>query len=172
MTKNRGKSGHGKPHLKRLGNPYASLQDAGDVGQEALTVTSRLSHDVQEPYVRHPYAFASMEADGIPIAAVAVRPPTAFIVGTASKAEFRAKCRRIFEQYIPALEKGRLREHHRDFILRNESRSAATRYLLLRGLEKYDLSTVPGLRAHFNRERESLTAEKLKQIERMVDRED
>jgi hypothetical protein len=155
-----------KAYLRRLGNPYASLQIVDDVEEVEATKVLR---DEQHPYVRHPYALISeaeeaQETASDPIAKLPVSPTR----GTLSKAEFRARCRRIFQQYIPALEKGRLRTHHRDFITRNESRLPTTRHLLVGKLEKYDLSRVQGLTAHFNREREQLTDEKLKQIERLV----
>ena len=165
MAKVREQSEVLKAYLKRLGNPYASLQVSDNAEQKDASVVSNVT---QRPYVRHPYAYASMEV-GSNISSSAIAKPPA--KGALAKAEFRAKCRRIFEQYIPTIEKGRLRTHHRDFIARNESRSPATRYLLVNKLQKYDLSTVPGLKAHFNRERELLTDEKLKQIERLVDSE-
>jgi hypothetical protein len=83
-----------------------------------------------------------------------------------SKAEFRARCRTIFGGYMPALEKGRLREHHRDFIVRNESRDPQVRSRLLSLLARYDLSTHPGLTGQFNRERDVFTEQKLRSIER------
>jgi hypothetical protein len=67
---------------------------------------------------------------------------------------------------MPALEKGRLRDHHRDFIVRNESRSPETRHRLLALLAKYDLATHPGLTGQFNRERDVFTEQKLRTIER------
>lgn len=165
MTKARGKSEILKAYLKRLENPYASLQVSNDAEQKDASEVSSVS---QRPYVRHPYAYASMEVESdVSSSAIAKQP----VKGALAKAEFRARCRRIFEQYIPTIEKGRLRTHHRDFIARNESRSPTTRYLLINKLQKYDLSTVPGLKARFNRERELLTDEKLKQIERLVDSE-
>ena len=85
-----------------------------------------------------------------------------------SKQDFEAECRRIFRQYIPALEKGRLRPHHRAFITRNHSRTPSLRNSLLEQLRKYDLSNIRGLQVKFNREREELTADKLEQIERAV----
>jgi hypothetical protein len=97
--------------------------------------------------------------------------PVSSTGSTLSKAEFRAGCRRIFGQYIPALERGRLRTHHRDFITRNESSSPARRHRLVKHLEKYDISKTHGVTAHFNRG-EPLTDEKLKQIERLADSED
>jgi hypothetical protein len=85
-----------------------------------------------------------------------------------SKEGFIAGCRRIFRQYIPSVEKGRLRQHHRDFITRNQGRGGSIRHLLLQELSKYDLSGLPGMEARFNRERNDLTDQKLKQIERSV----
>jgi hypothetical protein len=57
-----------------------------------------------------------------------------------SKLEFRRCCTEIFRQYIPELEGGSLRSYMREFIIRNESRSSHIRYLVLRGLAKFDLS--------------------------------
>ncbi len=170
MAENSGKPDYMRAYLKRLGNPYASLQVVDDAGQKDASI---ISNDPQRPYVRHPYAYASMEADSdtaeSDVTSCAISKHPAKVVLT--KAEFRARCRRIFEQYIPAIEKGRLRRYHRDFITRNESRTPTTRYLLVSELQKYDLSTIPGLKAHFNRETESLTEAKLKQIERLFDSE-
>lgn len=164
MAKARKKFEALKAYLKCLGNPYASLQIMDDVEQKQVS-------DAQRPHVRHPYAYASLEEANDVSANLAVKQPIGAVVGTLSKAEFKARCRRIFEQYIPALEKSRLRTHHRDFIIRNESLSPETRHLLVKELQKYNLSTVPGLKAHFNRERGSLTDEKLRQIERLVNSE-
>ena len=164
MAKVREQSEVLKAYLKRLGNPYASLQVSDNAEQKDASVVSNVT---QRPYVRHPYAYASMEV-GSNISSSAIAKPPA--KGALAKAEFRAKCRRIFEQYIPTIEKGRLRTHHRD-LSPVMSPPPATRYLLVNKLQKYDLSTVPGLKAHFNRERELLTDEKLKQIERLVDSE-
>jgi hypothetical protein len=51
-------------------------------------------------------------------------------VGELSKTEFRSACRAIFGYYIPAIENGRLRAHHREFIIRNESSSGEKRFRL------------------------------------------
>lgn len=150
-----------KAYLKLLGNPYASLQVENVAKQEDALDAQ------QQPYVRHPYAYVPQEEDDATVNLVA-QQPTSFITGSLSKAEFRNRCRRIFEQYIPALEKSRIRPQHRDFIVRNESRSPAARFLLAKELEKYDLSTITGLTTHFNRERDSLTEDKLRLIERLV----
>ena len=127
-------------YVRRLGNPYASLSVAVEVEQGV--------HEIGVPAV-------TVSASDVPNASI-------------SKQDFEGECRRIFRQYIPALEKGRLRPHHRAFITRNHSRSPALRYRLLEQLRKYDLSHIRGLQIQFNREREELTAGKLTQIERAV----
>jgi hypothetical protein len=85
-----------------------------------------------------------------------------------SKAQFRAACRAIFGYYIPAIEKGRLRTHHREFINRNESSSGEKRFRLHSQLKRYDLSSITGINPQFNRERDALTDTKLREIERIV----
>jgi len=89
-------------------------------------------------------------------------------VAKLSKAEFRAACRAVFGYYVPAIEKGRLRTHHREFITRNESSSNEKRFRLYSELKRYDLSSITGLKSHFNRERDALTDAKLREIERLV----
>jgi len=173
VTNNGDRSEFIKAYLRRLGNPYASLQiDDNTEGTEA----TKYSLDEQRPYIRHPYALIPQEEEAEEtseetsfeaIAKISVSTTG----GTLSKAEFRAGCRRIFGQYIPALEKGRLRTHHRDFITRNESSSPARRLRLVKHLERYDISKTQGFTAHFNRG-EPLTDEKLKQIEHLADSED
>jgi hypothetical protein len=85
-----------------------------------------------------------------------------------SKLEFRRRCTEIFRQYIPDLEGGSLRGYMRDFIARNESRSSRIRYLVLRGLAKFDLSDLSAATPLFNREDERLSEQKLRDIERSV----
>lgn len=85
-----------------------------------------------------------------------------------SKTEFRLGCRVIFRYYIPALENGRLRARHREFITRNESSSGEKRFRLYSELKRYDLSSITGITPHFNRERDALTDAKLRDIERIV----
>ena len=89
-------------------------------------------------------------------------------VGKLSKTEFQSACRAIFRYYIPAIENGRLRGHHREFITRNESRSGEKRFRLFSELRRYDLSSIPGINPQFNRERDALTGAKLWEIERIV----
>jgi hypothetical protein len=88
--------------------------------------------------------------------------------GQLSKTEFRSACRAIFSYYIPAIENGRLRAHHREFITRNESSSAEKRFRLHAELKRYDLSSIAGINPQFNREREAFTGAKLREIERVV----
>ena len=88
--------------------------------------------------------------------------------GELSKTEFRSACRAIFRNYIPAIENGRLRGHHREFISRNESSSGVKRFRLHAELQRYDLSSITGINPQFNREREALTDAKLREIERRV----
>jgi hypothetical protein len=72
----------------------------------------------------------------------------------------------------PEVEKRRIRDHHRDFILRNELSSATKRYRVLQELRRYDLSAVHGIQAHFNRERDVFTEAKLRSIENDVGNDD
>lgn len=112
--------------------------------------------------------YASLSVDDVPTVprGVGQSRPRAVARLTCSKAEFQARCRAIFAGYMPALERGRLRDHHRDFVLRNESRSPDMRYRLLAQLSKYDLSAHTGLTGRFNRERDVFTEQKLRAIER------
>ena len=156
-------------YLRLLGNPYASLELAENFkeGKELSDAYSAL----QNPYAKLSSGEEVDRETGTPsrstkASIVEALPPSL------SKVQFRARCNRIFKQYIPALEKGRLRAHHRDFILRNESCSSKKRYRLVMQLEKYDLSKVEGIQAHFNRERDVLTEKKLKEVERLAESEE
>ena len=162
--------------LRLLGNPYAKLQIFDEVEDVTLVADFRPLTDAEHAYVRrleNPYASLSVAIEVEEsvqekrVAAVVVSASDAPNTSI-SKHDFEAGCRRIFRQYIPALEKGRLRPHHRAFITRNHSRSPSLRYCLLEQLRKYDLSSIRGLQVQFNREREELTADKLTQIERAV----
>ena len=68
--------------------------------------------------------------------------PAAGKAGELSKTEFRSACRAIFRNYIPAIENGRLRGYHREFIGRNESSSGVKRFRLHAELQRYDLSSI------------------------------
>ena len=87
-----------------------------------------------------------------------------------SQEAFRRLCTAIFRGYIPKLEQGRLRAHHREFIARNESRSPSIRRALISELQKYNLASIPGLVPQFNREDDVFTEAKLRTIEEAVRR--
>lgn len=109
---------------------------------------------------------------GNPYAAEQVFDPAetskAAALRSASKAQFRTGCRAILRQYVPPAEKGRLRPAHAAFIARNENRPGTERDALLTALRRYDLSNLGDFDARFNRERDELTEEKLRDIERLA----
>jgi hypothetical protein len=143
--------------LKRLGNPYAKLQLLDNVIE-----TVRL---LQNPYAKEQMLFDDYSEE---ILADSSTSSVAEVVieSEATQREFESECRRIFRQYTPAVEKGRIRDHHRAFIDRNRPRSAKQRFRLLVELRKYDISSIKGISAQFNRERDKLTVDKLARIER------
>jgi hypothetical protein len=149
--------------LARLGNPYAfdEMQYPDTAQQEFFLQRRAHLRALEDPY-------ASLSVADAPIAEPKLPQPIERPAArrTCSKVEFQARCRAIFAGYMPAPEKGRLRDHYRDFILRNESRNPEMRYRLLTQLSKYDLSTSVGLTGRFNRERDVLTEQKLRSIER------
>src|SRR5205809_6161751 len=104
--------------LRRLGNPYASLQigDEVEVDDDFEVLTDEQHtyiHRLENQYAILSVALRAPEKSAEVSAATEEQP--------LSKADFDKECRRIFRPYIPALEKGRLRPHHRDFITRNHS---------------------------------------------------
>lgn len=160
-------------YLRLLGNPYAKLQILGEEHDGDLVL--RGPSEAEREYARrqaNQYTLLSVAIAqaGVPL----IAPPSAVArqagteKTTLSKKDFVAECTRVFRPYIPAIEKGRLRRHHRDFITRNQNRSPAVRYALAHEVRKYDLSSLAGISAQFNRERDPLTDQKLKQIERLV----
>ena len=170
-------------YLRLLGNPYAKLQvrdtpDAPPVTEvrspdaPAPKPFGRARVDIEgrrllpEPRHGNPYASLAALDDEDELGRRLARPPD--LAKTSSKADFIAGCRRIFSQYIPQLEKGHLRDEHRDFITRNASRSPTLRFKLLQALRRYDLSDLPGAQPQFNREDDRLTAKKLIDIEQAV----
>ena len=197
-----------RAYVRRLQNPYASLQVQGypdpdeirDSAPVQLELTERAqvisTQDVPQggdpiqlnlagqagkqtrlptlAETQNPYA--TDQVDAVDIDAEpdhdAKQSASSTRIGTLSKRDFQAGCRRIFAHYIPLLEKGKLRAHHRDFITRNENRSPIARYGMLEELKKYDLSIIPGIRPHFNRERDLLTEGKLRTIEKLIDDEE
>jgi len=188
-----------REYLRLLENPYASLQVGDDRDQDFATnatssasqagASSRESAQTPTPVElgtapepRHtslpevphgnPYAALANIDDQEEQLLDAGAPSTGPALGEISKATFEAGCRRIFSQYIPRLERGRLRPEHRDFITRNRPRSARIRCRLLEELSRYDLSDLPGMRAQFNREDDRLTDKKLIEIEQAVDKDE
>lgn len=153
-----------KDYLKRLGNPYASLQVCEMPAEDAPRVESAHLRSLENPYAFAPTDEAS-ESQSPNRGRVLDTPP---LRQTLSKAGFRDGCTRIFRQYIPQIERGRLRASHKAFISRNEAQPAGVRHAMLAELQKYDLSDVAGLQLRFNREREDMTDEKLKRIEASV----
>lgn len=123
-----------------LGNPYAKLSMMDDPDEEV-----------------------SLEARGAPVITKTAGRPVA-------KAVFRSECKRLFTQYMPIAERGKLRQHYKDFISRNEDQLAERRGALLVALARYDLAS-SGYRSQFNRERVSLTEAKLLAIEKVIEQE-
>jgi hypothetical protein len=181
-----------REYLRVLENPYASLQVREAPGEDLATSTQvsdktptaprqfvrshpqgdlftlqrAQSAAVVDPPHGNPYArLANIEDKGP--AMVETRSPGED-PGEISQTAFEIGCRRIFGQYIPLLEGGRLRREHRDFIARNRSRGANVRLKLLEALRRYDLSDLPAMQPQFNREDGRLTAKKLAEIERSV----
>lgn len=176
-----------REYLKRLGNPYAFTQiegfsedeesavsdatakahqtdtkpDQADLFSKASSQLARWNHPHGNPYSR----VGNDESELRPISQETASRAS---IQTTSQTEFVRSLRRIFSHYIPALERGRLRPEHRDFIERNRRRSGRIRYLLLQELRKYDLSDLVGLKPQFNREGDALTEMKLRQIEQSV----
>lgn len=156
-------------YLRLLGNPHAKSQVQGWDVDEDLAL--REPTEAERAYIRqqeNPYAVLSV-AIGQPLAPASAanpKPRSAVEKATVSKADFVSECTRVLRPYIPSVEKGRLRKHHRHFIDRNKNRSGAERFLLVKELRKYDLSSLVGVSAQFNRERDPLTEQKLMQIER------
>jgi hypothetical protein len=151
--------------LRELGNPYACIQT-----YPVPEIRARTKEE--SAYIRElgdQYASLSIVIPG-PETSVPVRAPVAQVPATASKVEFEKECRRVFRQYIPAVEKNRLRRHHLNFIARNAGRAPGIRGALLADLRKFDLGDTPGFRARFNRERNPFTEAKLREIELKINR--
>jgi hypothetical protein len=157
MNNRRSLSDAVRVHLRKLGNLYASLQ-LWDEDEGAVVQPSKSPKELTLELTQNPWATLYNGADDPADASATVIPTQimASVSSQLSKSEFRQACRAIFRCYIPAIEKGRIRDHHRDFIVRNESGSATRRFQVLEALRRYDLSSVPGFQAHFNRERDLL----------------
>jgi hypothetical protein len=169
MKKGKGISDTERAVLRARGNPYWSLQ----IDDEAQ-LPAEPTLEQKRQYLRtleNPAAFHDVM--GYPEDSVASRSPSRAphvqVAKEVSKLDFQRGCKRIFTQYIPPAEKGRLRNHHKEFILRNENSAPRRRGALLAHLQRYDLSSTPGLRPQFNRERDVLTEAKLNALEKSVD---
>jgi hypothetical protein len=179
-----------RARLRLAENPYAFVDFEGGQSAEAprrrptraspdLKVSrhQERQHDLFAPGPAPVHQSSSVVPSGNPYARVAESHEDDDRAGEAqadaksqslSKLEFRRRCTEIFRQYIPDLEGGGLRSYMRDFIARNESQSSRIRYLVLRGLAKFDLSDLSAATPLFNREDESLSEQKLRDIERPV----
>src|ERR1700683_3205153 len=156
------------PSLEDLQNPYATLDLFPEKVAEAAAEANRAAYRAPEnPHARH-YYYPEPELLLDKPADATERNAPESTPRSLPKKEFRETCRGIFRPYIPALERGTLRPHHRNFIARNESRPGSIRYALVAQLRRYDLSAIPGLTSQFNRESEDITAAKLAEIERTV----
>jgi hypothetical protein len=156
--------------LKRLEDPYAklSLFDEEDaVTAPAPTMQQRRAYFRN---LENPHAYSDIFGEGnhrqLELDMRSDRPTVRRPSSTGlSKGGFRTGCRRIFRQYVPPEEGALLRPQYREFISRNENRTAEQRSRILVELAKYDLSTTGNFQPHFNREQELLTIGKLREIE-------
>lgn len=128
MSKDRSDAAAVRKALRRLGNPYAKLQIDEDSAQ--VKPHLRPLTEAERAYVQrteNPYASLSVADAG----EEAVQQRSVTVPGveggvtskpSISQRDFEGECRRIFRQYIPSAEKGKIRRHHREFILRNRGR--------------------------------------------------
>jgi len=151
--------------LRVLGNPYASLQTYEVPEIRSLTAKER----AYKLRLEDPYASLSIGISDVASSAPSKARGDKIPAGI-SMVEFEKGCRRIFRQYIPAIEKGCLRHHHAGFIDRHVGRAPGIRAALLVELCKFDLDDIRGFRARFNRERNPFTEAKLRDIELKVNR--
>ena len=169
MKKAKGISETERAVLRARGNPYWSLQFDDDEARPRVEPTL----DQKRRYLRtleNPAAFHDVMGGAAEDRAPQLSPSKPLdIAGDVSKLDFQRRCKRIFVQYIPPAEKGRLRQHHKEFILRNENSPPRRRGALLAHLQRYDLSNLLGLQPQFNRERDVLTEAKLRTLEKSVD---
>ncbi len=152
-----------RERLKLMGNPYASLSIDDQVDEKSpRKLGEEQAHkallESQNHYARG-YYFDDPEESPIPPIGEPRRQPALPAARSRglSRQRFQTGCRRIFFQYISSEERRVLRPHHRDFIERNESRSAEERFLIVEQLGRYDLSRYGSCNTRFNRERDALT---------------
>jgi hypothetical protein len=155
------------PTLAEFENPYASLNAHVDVEEELA------KHD----YVKrqqNPYAAVEVfgechlpdsgESKSNGEGGQQLGLPSFPEVVSATKTEFRKRCRSILLPYEPMRGKNRvLRPEFREFIKENEDKLGTTRAAIISELERFDLSSMGALNPHLNREGDSL-AKKLSRI--------
>jgi len=144
--------------LRKLKNPYASLQVENAGADVSLHAQLRLSENpyAEDFYLKEGSGLGPTDTSSSEAAAAS---------DTLTQSDFEQRARAIFRPYIPADEHGRLRPHHREFIERNKSRSPQMRFNVITQLRRYDLSDLGGLNPKFNREEEAFTKDKLLEIE-------
>jgi hypothetical protein len=146
-------------------NPYQWHYLFGGEGTAAQVSAASELHSSENPYATHYFEDrGELPAKAPPID----RPASSLWDLVLTKSDFEKRCRQIFVKYIPAIEKGKLRQHHREFIERNRVRTAVDRALLARELAKYDLASEGNIQTFFNREEDVFTQEKLLAIEQTV----
>lgn len=156
--------------IRARGNPYWKIQarDEGEANNPTEAQRRAYLRKLENPHAFYAVMGEGAESSSVQSNGTEEERTKAQLPGV-SKTEFQRRCRSVFAQYIPEIEKGRIRTHHRQFIVRNEGASPLRRARLLAGLEKYDLSKVQGLSPQFNRERDVLTESKLRALERATD---
>jgi len=147
--------------LRRSGNPYAALELFDDIDTPSPAPTTIATAGAAP---RPDTQVLPLEDDAHTDELFTLPPAPRF----PTKTRFESECRRIFNQYQPAVEGRRtLKEPYRRFIAEHSSRSGQARAKILEELTKYDLSALGPEKAYFNREgREDFLLRKLDQITR------
>src|SRR5688500_14787777 len=108
-----------KNYRRRLENPYAysELVDEAEQTSEPKILAEEQRSSVY--VLEDPYASLYEKGNGEKVSSTPTAVERPSIRNTISKREFRTRCSGIFRPYVPPLEKGRLRPHHKAFIERN-----------------------------------------------------
>jgi len=154
--------------LRKLGNPYAKLSILDDP-EDVPDPVRKWIRASQNPYASL-QVVGSDETAGAASETASSKSHLLFENRQAprvSKEAFIARCRRIFEQYVP-LQQGRrkLDPEYTSFIAENSTRSPEERGRVLEELQKYDLSFLGNVTPYLNRERKDALKAKLKRISR------
>lgn len=141
MTKKRRtRSQASRAYVRKLENPYASVQLEEDTQKSPDAAMSMQNREIyrrsENPHAFHYYADSPEPGTQPSVSERSARSRSTkcFL----SKAAFRSRCQAIFRPYIPIMERGQLRPHHRDFIARNESQPGDVRFALIEKLQRYD----------------------------------